>query len=479
MRAWVAHHRLLLVAVALLTLAGGALRVQAARNPSRYQSVDERAYARLARNLVRFHRYDAPEMADPVRWPPGAPFMFALAREIRPLNTNGRWDVPSAYPMQAAFGTLQIPALLALGWLLAGPAAGLVAAAGIAFYPPLIDASGDLLTEPLGALMLIVSLIAVVLALRRPRPAIAAGAGLLLGLAVLVRADLLGVPFLLVGLLAVVAWRSAGRRTALVGAGAMLAGVLVALAPWSAYASSVAGKFVPVSSGGASNLYVGTYLPGGGTMFGLKREWAGATRRAHPELRGDPYYRLPQKAVIETIAATEPGRGQEAALRAKALHNLRVYVLGDPLGFAGLAAKKVWRLWGSYTVGTYGSQRAWIRAYHLLLVAIGFAGLLAALVTRRRFGRGALRGAGPGLLAIAAVLAYVTAVNVVLVAEARHNLPIVPVLLCAGAAGFAVALRGRRPAQAEAGPSGAGARRLDEQPDETTTRRPGGAGAAR
>ena len=431
MRAWIAGQVVVLGVLALLTAGGGALRAGPAVEPSRYQSVDERAYARLARNLARHGRYSAPEMSDPVRWPPGAPAAFALAQELHPIPSK-RWDVPSAYPLQWAFSTATIPAAFALALVLAGPLAGLLAAAAVAAYPPLISSTGDLLTEPLGALMLTIALTAVVLALRRRTLGWAAMAGLLLGLTVLVRADLVGVPFLLVVLLGAVAWRAEGRRRGLVLAGTMLAGVIVPTAPWSAYASSVAGKPVPVSSGGASNLFVGTYVPGGGSMFGLKRELAGEVGRLYPELRGEPAFRLPQQKVIDAVAARRPRLDRESALRAAALENVREHVLGDPVGFAGMSVEKVWRLWGNYTVGTFRTRRAWITALHLLLVAVGAAGLAVGLA------RGPRRA---GLAVVAIVVLYVTAVNVVLVSEARHNLPIMPVLVAGGIAGLA-GLRG-------------------------------------
>jgi 4-amino-4-deoxy-L-arabinose transferase-like glycosyltransferase len=433
-RAWIAANLVVVGLLSLLTVAGGALRVEPAANPSEYQSVDERAYARLARNLARHGSYDAPEMADPVRWPPGAPFVFAAAHKVRPVITEGeRWDVPSAYPLQWVFSTATIPATFLLAFLLAGPVAGLLAAGAIAFYPPLINATGDLLTEPLGSLMLAIALCAVILALRRRTWQWAAGAGLLLGLTVLVRADLVAVPLLLVVLLGVVVWRAEGRRRGLVLAGAMLAGILVPAAPWSAYVSSVAGKPVPVSSGGASNLFVGTYVPGDGSMFGLKRELADEVGRRYPELAGEPFFRLPQQRVIDTVAARRPDLDREAALRAAARENISDHVLGDPIGFTAMAGRKVWRLWGDYTVGTFRNQRAWITAYHLLLVALAFAGLAAALVRGPRRSETAV---------VAIVAAYVTAVNIVLVSEARHNLPIMPALVAGGFAGLLLALRG-------------------------------------
>ncbi len=128
MRGWARTHRTALVGLLIVTVLGGVLRADAASMPSRYQSVDERAYARLARNLAKYGRYDDKFMKDPVRWPPGAVGMFALAHEIRPVMTTGRrWDVPSAYAAQAAVGTLLIPAVFAFALLLgAGGAGGLL-----------------------------------------------------------------------------------------------------------------------------------------------------------------------------------------------------------------------------------------------------------------------------------------------------------------------------------------------------------------
>ncbi len=493
------------IVLVLITALAGVLRFDAAASPSPRQSVDERAYGRLARALATKSTYGDPHvMSDPVRWPPGAPFVFGLAHQLFPRESERPVDVPAAYPIQAAAGTLLVPAVFALAALAAGPVAGLVAAGAIAVYPPLVTASGDLLTEPLGSLALAVALIAVVLALRRPGPRRGALAGVLLGLAVLVRADLVLLPFVLAAVVALVLRSRRGTLTAAVLAGA----AVLTLAPWSVFASGVAGRFVPVSSGGASNLFVGTYLPGDGTMFGLKR--ALGFRPTTPQLfvidrvarehgsppaareaalrdaaadndrryvLGDPLgfaamavakvdrlwlgYTVgtylpgdgtmfglkralgfrpatPQLFVIDRVAREHgsPPAPREDALRDAAADNVRRYLLGDPLGFAGMALRKVDRLWLSSTVGTYGTERPWTRAYHLLLVGLGALGLIAGLV--------ATRGRAPALWVVVAVVAYLTAVNVVLVSEARHNLPVMPVLVAGGVAGLARAYLSRK-----------------------------------
>jgi 4-amino-4-deoxy-L-arabinose transferase-like glycosyltransferase len=439
MRRWIAANLIAVTLVGGFTVAGGALRGYSAAHPDPYQSVDERSYARLARYLSRYHAYKSPEMADPTHWAPGAPFVFAIAHRIGQVYPAEAVDVPSAYPVQAAIGTIQIPATFALAALLAGPFAGVAAAGLIAFYPPLITASGDLLSEPLGALMLTFALIATVLALRRGGAKRALLAGVLLGLTVLVRADMLPIPFLLAVLVGGVWWSRSGRRAGITTGAAMLAGILLMLAPWSAYASKETGGFVPVSSGGASNLYVGTFLPGKGTMFGLKRQWAERTMAANPKLQGEPYWRLPAKTVIDTVAAANSDGGRldrEDALRAAAKDNIRKYVIGDPLGFTALGFRKARRMWLGYTVGTHGQEVLAIKLYHLLIVAIGMVGLAAGIAVRR--------GRAPELWVVAIAVLALTAMNVILVSEARHNLPLIPVLVAGGVAGLAGVITQRR-----------------------------------
>ena len=324
-----------LAVLAALTVVGGVLRFHAASDPSAYQSKDEQSYAMIARGLSVTGNYGNPGMTDPVHWPPGAPLMFALAYELKPQKRGGGvWDVPSAYPAQALVGTLTIPAAFLLAYLVAGWGAGLLAAAAVAFYPPLISASGDLLSEPLGALLVTSALAATVWALRRPAswlPPIAAG--LLLGATILTRADLALVPAIALVVVAVAAWRRASSRplaAAVRAAGPMLVALLVILTPWTVFASSKAGHFVPLSSGGGSNLWVGTYLPGNGSMFGAKRALADEVRARNPDLAGKKWFQLRQADVIATVAARHPDLSTDAALQKEGMQNLSDYALGDP-----------------------------------------------------------------------------------------------------------------------------------------------------
>jgi hypothetical protein len=423
-----------LAVLAALTVVGGILRFDAAADPSAYQSRDEKAYAMLARGLAVTGKYGNPGMSDPVHWPPGAPLMFALAYKVHPeIRGGGVWDVPSAYPLQALAGTLTIPAAFVLAFLVAGWGAGLVAAAAVAFYPPLIDASGDLLSEPLGALLLTSALAATVWSLRRPGwwpPGVLAGA--LLGATVLTRADLALVPAIALLVVIVAAWRRSPVRAFSAvarAAGPMLVALLVVLTPWTIFASNQAGHFVPLSSGGGSNLWVGTYLPGNGSMFGAKRALADEVRARDPALAGKKWFQIRQADVIATVAARHPDLSTDDALRKEGMQNLRDYALGDPVSFAGMTARKVWRLWGGYTLGTYRNPRTPATILHLALVAFGALGLVAGLAFART---------APMWL-LAGVLLYVTAINAILVSEARHNLSVMPIVVATGAAGVFLA----------------------------------------
>src|SRR4051794_3940971 len=282
------------VLLASITVGGAILRFDAASRPPATYSADERAYLTLAASIESGHGYGGPggTMEDPYHWPPGAPALFALAERID-RGPPGSFNPPSVYRAQALVGTLAILAAFAAAALFAGAWAGLAAAAATAFYPPLIDVSGRALSEPLGGLALALTLVACAWAARRPVWWRFGLAGFALGATLLVRADLL--PAL--PLLALWAALLVGRRwkRAALAAAALLAGALVAVAPWVEEASRARGSLVPVSTSGGSAFFVGTYLPGNGNMYGLKRSLGNQLRLQDPRLADVPNFRLPQE----------------------------------------------------------------------------------------------------------------------------------------------------------------------------------------
>jgi 4-amino-4-deoxy-L-arabinose transferase-like glycosyltransferase len=423
--------------LALILLVSFGLNARMAANPrSAYQSADERAYGKLAIDLAENHHYggSVTGMREPLHWPPGAPLLFAVGHKLFPSANDAKtFDIRAAYWEQALLttGTTALAALLA--WLLAGPWAGVLAGAIVGTYPPLIGATGDQLSEPLGAFLLLAAFVALAYAVRRSRPWAYAAAGALFGLAILTRTDLLPVPFLIAGIGApVVVWRTRAWRRALLTWGAVAAAALVVLAPWTIYASADQGKFVPVTKGSAAALFVGTYLPGGGTTVGMKEALEPELRRRHPELKHVKTYKIPAAYALEIFAARRPDLPRDEALQVEARHNLVHYATTQPVDFAAMAFRKAKRMWFFYYRGGgvhYISSVT--RVWQIFLVVAATLGLLAGLWRRRDAVLGAV------LLTVA----FSTAVHAIVVSQARYNLPLMPSLVAAGVAGWWLALR--------------------------------------
>jgi 4-amino-4-deoxy-L-arabinose transferase-like glycosyltransferase len=411
---------------------------RAAHPTTSYQSADERAYGRLALNLAERQRYGAPtaSVANTLHWPPGAPFLFGAAHEIAPSAGSDRTnDIPAAYWAQALVSTGTTAAAFLLALLLAGPWAGVVAAALVGFYPPLILATGEQLSEPLGAFFLTCAFLALAWATAKGRWWTYALAGALFGLTALTRADLVLAGFLVAALVGAWAWRQRTFRRGLAIAALIAGGVAVTVAPWVAYASARAGHFVPITQGSASALFVGTYLPGNGTTVGMKRALAAEVKKRKPALAGRGAMDIDATEYLALIAARHPGMARDDAVSREARHNIAHYVKTDPIGFAGMMANKVQRMWTRYARGGARHTSWEIRTWHILLVLGGLAGLILGLWRTR----------SAVLAAILLVVLYSTALHTLVVSQARYNLPLMPALIAGGVAGWFCFVRLRAP----------------------------------
>ncbi len=448
-RSLLRRHWAPLVLVAIVAL-GAGLRASQAADPGRYLSSDERSYARVALSLAHGTGYEAPGLSDPWHWAPGAPVLFGLAHLLAPGadGAGAPADLRTAFWAQAVVGTALILVLYLLAAGLAGPPAGLIAALAAATYPPLVSATGDLVSELLGALTLALAMLALLGAWRRPSVPRLALTGLALGAAMLVRADLLVLPMVLGCAWLLLARRGSGLRAAAGQAAIIVVVPLLIVTPWIVYASSRAGRFVPIASSGPSTLFVGTYLPGEGKMSGVRRELEPFVRRQmsnlhdvrianvkgefvlrayirerHPELVPAPYRAIPDADV-------------RRALSFEARRNLKTYAAGRPIAFAGMELRKVTRMWGGAYRGGTRNPRPWITTWHLALLGLALAGAAAGLGLARR------RRPELALLLVPVLLS--TAVNAAFVAQARHNLRVLPLLVVAGSAGAVLALRALR-----------------------------------
>jgi 4-amino-4-deoxy-L-arabinose transferase-like glycosyltransferase len=414
------HRRATLLALAGLVLLAGALRLAAAAGPHGPLSADEGAYLGLARDVAGDAPYGS-GMTRPFHWPPGAPAVLGAALWLDPGE-----GVFGAYVLQALLGTLLVLVVFALGALVAGRVAGLAAAAFVAVYPPLVGLGGSLLSEPLGMLLLATAtLVTVHAALRSAARWPWAGAGALWGLTVLTRADFLFAPLLVAAVL-VFAGRRQGDRALLRGALAVVVAAVVTVAPWSAYASDRAGTFVPVTTGGGAALFVGTYLPGGGTTLGAKRDLAPVIAAGDERWRDVPASRIPAPVMLDAVAERHPGLGRDAAVGREARYNVARYPLGDPVAYGQMTLDKLRRMWLQPSrIGSAGEASAILRLLHPVLVLSAFALALLAL-WRTRSGALAL---------LLAPVAYGVALHAVVVANPRYALVLLPLLAVAGVAG--------------------------------------------
>ena len=432
--------------LALLAVLAGSFAFHAyrAEHPTTsYQSADERSYGKLAVGIADEHTYGN-GLKDPLHWPPGAPALFAAGHAVAPDAASAQsFDIPAAYWLQAlvSLGTALAAFGIAAG--LAGAWAGVAAAALVGLYPPLILATGEQLSEPLGAFWLTLAFGLFVVAARRGRAWLFALGGLALGAAVLTRADLLPVLFAFGPLVALWTWRAAGdgRRGLLIG-GCILGGAVLAIAPWSVYASDRASEFVPVTRGSASALFVGTYLPGNGTTVGMKRSLGAAAKRRNPKLRGTADFDLEARSVLAVVAGRHPDLEFNRAVALEARRNVSRYVREDPVGYGRMMLNKVQRMWSRYARGGARHTSPWIRGWHVLLVLVAAGGLVAGIV----------RGRSLLLACILAAALTSTAIHMLVVSQARYNLPLMPALLAGGVAGWAMFLRGQRRGRAEGAP---------------------------
>ena len=414
--------------LAVVVIAAAALRVEAAGDRPGHASADERAYVRLASDLRATGNYGGPSMAHPLHWAPGAPALFAVADALSGHPLAGRIDTRAARRAQAVVGALTVGAAFALAALIAGAWAGVAAAVAVAFYPPMIEATTQLTSEPLGAFAVTAALAAVAWAWSRGRAAGFAAAGAVMGLACLVRADVLLAALVLAPAVGVLHARRATWRAGARAGCATLLGVLVIVAPWTAFASRRDRHFVPITDGGPTTLFVGTYLPGHGTIFGLKHALAREAMRVHPSIRHKAIFRLREKVFLDAVAARHPRLSRDAAISAELHRNLRVYLLGQPVAFARMLAAKTWRMWAFPFRGTFGRVSAGTLWLHRALVALALGGLLAGLLRRRS-----------AILGLALLTIGVTAaLDIAFVAEARHAFRLMPALLAAGAGGWAL-----------------------------------------
>jgi len=285
----------------------------------------------------------------------------------------------------------------------------------VAVYPPFIHSTGELMSEPAAILTLPAAVLAFLWASERERLRAWLLPGFLFGLTAMFRPEYLLVAAAFAVLAAVRVGRARGWRPGLAGASLLVAALLLPIVPWTIRNIVVLDRLVPISTGGGKALYVGTFYPADGEYQRVKAIlYERYDHRSLPPSSEalnevDPVPLFDRVANEYRARKGEPGLSRDAALGKIGRENFSKYFGEDPLGYLGMTARKVGRIWSS-GVGEAMSSTAG-RVVQLLIVFAGLAGF-ALLGMRRRWWE---------LAALATPIVIVTAVGAISLAAPRRN----------------------------------------------------------
>jgi 4-amino-4-deoxy-L-arabinose transferase-like glycosyltransferase len=425
------HGRTTLILLAAILALGFGLRAYRVVEPLGTPGDDAHAYYALSKSLYEEGSYGGPSFRDASDWSPGAPLLYAAAFYATAGPREG-----TARIVELLLGLAAIVTVYLLGRRLNCAPAGLIAALGVAIYPPFIHSTGALFSEPPAIFTLPAAVLAFLWAadINAPpagggrgggvRPGEAANTptppdrtrgprwlvpGLFFGLTALIRPEylLVGIAFAL--LAAIRIGRDRGWRPALAGAAMFVAALLIPIVPWTIHNQVTLHRTVPISTGGGKALYVGTFLPADGEYQQVKALLV--RRYLHRDL--DPHSealeRVNPTPLFDRVAARYPDLPRDSALGKIGKQNFSRYLGEDPLGYAAMTVRKVWRMW-SAGIGE-AMESAAGRVVQLLLVLLGLAGLVLLGLRRRWW----------DLIAMATPIALVTAVGAASLAAPRRN----------------------------------------------------------
>jgi 4-amino-4-deoxy-L-arabinose transferase-like glycosyltransferase len=396
-----------LLAVVLVVALGLRLAAGAwwqTRIEGRFLFGDSQSYWDLAGTIAQGEPYQLGQDRARVFRTPGYPLLLA------PIFLLGGDQPPVfwARALSAVLDTLAVGGVGWLAWRLFDGRAGLLAAAVAALYPGSIAVGVLVLSEAPFCPLMLLNLGLWMAAWESPVPWRAGGlaltAGLAAGLASLVRPSwLLFLPFALaVGLAA----GRPRRRHLLLGA-AMLAGLVLAMAPWWVRNARVTGRFVPTTLQVGASLYDG---------------W-------NPQASG-----ASEMSFVESFAAQERGRGDagspaaEESFEVRLDHRLRQEALAwareHPGRVVGLALVKLGRMWNVWPNDAGMSSWPIRLAMAVFYVPIVLSALLGAAATIRR-------GWPYVLCWLPAV--YFSLIHMVFVSSIRYRQPAMLALIVLGA----------------------------------------------
>ena len=430
------HGKATLTLLALILALGFGLRAYRVAEPLATPGDDAHAYYALSKSLYDEGSYGGPSFRDASDWSPGAPLLYAAS-----FYATGGAREGTARIVELLLGLAAIVVAYLLGRRLNWRPAGLIAALGVAIYPPFIHSTGALFSEPPAIFTLPAAILSFLWAadLGNPLPAPprAGGAGvggvrtgesantpyprdrtralrwlitgLLFGLTALIRPEYLIVGVAFAVLAAIRIGQERGWQPGLAGAALFVAALLIPIVPWTIHNRVVLDRTVPISTGGGKALYVGTFLPADGEYQRVKATLVERYRHRELPPHSEALERVDPTPLFDRVAARYPDLPRDSALGKIGKQNFSKYFGEDPFGYLAMTVRKVWRMW-SAGIGEAMESNAG-RIAQVLIVLLGLAGL-ALLAVRRRWWE---------VVAMATPIVLVTAVGAASLAAPRRN----------------------------------------------------------
>jgi 4-amino-4-deoxy-L-arabinose transferase-like glycosyltransferase len=281
-------------------------------------------------------------------------------------------DLLAVRLLQVAMSVGSCALVARLGTMLGGRLLGLGAALWFALYKPEIMFAAEIEKTTLSVLLTAAGL---VLFLERSR-ASRFGAGIVLGLGALTRANLL----LFAPLGALVLWRlsaPSGRRASLVAPALFLAGFGLAIAPVAWRNHRVSGAWVPTTTQGGQNFYIGNNSDNLSGSYG-----------ALPFVRMNPAF---EEEDFHAEAERRTGRALDARGTSRFWYGEALRFMREQPGAAlGLLGRKLALMWNDYEISDNQDQyllarHSWVMRLPLpgfgITAAFAAVGVLATVAT--------------------------------------------------------------------------------------------------
>ena len=409
------YGRRTLIALAAIAVLGLGCRAVAVVHPVANPADDSHAYYALAKAIYTEGSFGEPTFHQSSDWSPGAPWLYAGLFVVTGGPREGSIRI-----LEALMGVGTILLVFFIGWRLGGRWPALLGALGVAIYPPFIHTVGEVMSEPPAMLSLPAAILAFLWAWDRTAASRGQGStwsaawpwllpGFLFGVTAMFRPEYTLVAGAFV-LFAAVRW--AWERQWALGAtavGLMLVALLLPIVPWTIRNLVVLERLVPISTGGGKALYVGTFYPADGEYQRVKAIlYKRETGESLPP-QSQALNEVPPTPLFNKVADRYPELPRDSALGKIGKQNFSKWFGEHPLGYLGMTARKVGRMWSS-GVGEFMDSGLG-RAIQIVLVALGIAGLVL-LAFRRRWWE---------TLCLAAPIVLVTVVGAVSLAAPRRN----------------------------------------------------------